>query len=111
MTGERVNDSGDDSGGRLKDSDALSAIVAVIVYRKVRKPISRSHRTQRETTGTTLIVRVLGQLILGPFRVKAKYPLLGVPNTGPSGVGCLLRRENPCPQGKVRVQRLCHLND
>ena len=24
---------------------------------------------------------------------------------------CLVQHENPCPQGKVRVQRLCHLND
>ena len=32
--GERVDESGDDSGGRLKDSDAsLSAIVAAIVSR------------------------------------------------------------------------------
>jgi len=29
----------------------------------------------------------LGQLILVPFGGKAKYTLLGVNNTGPSGVG------------------------
>ena len=32
-----------------------------------------------------------GQLDLGPFGVKAKYPLQGVINTGPYGVGCLFR--------------------
>jgi len=57
-TGERVDDSGDDSDGRLRDSDpSLSAIVAAIVNRN-----GRETEVEQHSRSNPLINRVLRAL-------------------------------------------------
>lgn len=60
----------------------------------------------------------MGAALFVPFRGKAFYPLLGViPNTVPSGCGCLFpgkhqawvgRRENLCQRLSYSSVMICH---